>query len=93
VVVVVGLREGKSNDERDDEKDDIEPYESEVSDELNENPELEIIEDRELDRERVTARTAGEARREDEGVGTVGNWSSKGAIQVAEDEDKTFLDE
>jgi len=64
-VAVVGLLEGRSSDER-EEKDDIEPQESEVSDELNENPELEIIDARELDREMEDAMTEGEPRREEE---------------------------
>lgn len=94
MVVVAGLKEGKSSDERDDEIDDIEPHESDVSDELKEKPEMEIMEERELDREMVAPRMAGEARRdEEEEAGTVGNWSSKGAIQAAEVEGETFLDE
>jgi len=86
--VDLGLQGGKSRDEREEEKDDMEPYESDVSAELNEKPELEIIDARELDREIVAARVLGEVRRdeleieEEEGTGIPGNWSSKGAIQV-----------
>lgn len=65
-MVEEGLSGGKSSEER-DEKDDIEPQESEVSDELNENPELEIIDARELDREMEAAMTEGEPRRDEEG--------------------------
>jgi len=65
-MVEEGLTGGKSSDER-EEKDDIEPQESEVSDELNENPELEIIDARELDREMEDAMTEGELRRDEEG--------------------------
>jgi len=77
--VDLGLQGGKSRDEREEEKDDMEPYESDVSAELNEKPELEIIDARELDREIVAARVLGEVRRdeleieEEEGTGIPGN--------------------
>jgi len=97
VVAAAGLLEGRSSDEREEEeKDDIEPQESEVSDELNENPEVEIIEARELDREMEAAMTEGEPRREEGwgvGAGTMGNWSSKGAIQVADEVDEMVAEE
>jgi len=66
-MVAEGLTGGKSSDDEREEKDDIEPQESEVSDELNENPELEIIDARELDREMEEAMTEGELRRDEEG--------------------------
>ena len=61
-MVAAGLQGGKSRDDREEDKDDIEPKESDVSAELNEKPELEIIEARELDREMVAARILGEMR-------------------------------
>lgn len=81
------LTEGRSSEEREEEKDDIEPYESVVSAELNEKPEMEIIEARELDREMAAAEVDGEERNDEEAGGTVGNWSNKGAIQAAEEEE------
>jgi hypothetical protein len=65
MVFVLDLQEFKSRDEREDEKEEIEPYESDVSDELNEKPELEIMEARELDREIEASRVVGEVRRDE----------------------------
>lgn len=77
---------GKSRDDREEEKEDIEPYDDDVSAELNEKPELEIMDARELEREMEEGTIEGEARMDEEvqGGGMVGNWSSKGAIQADE---------
>lgn len=64
---------GKSSDERDEEKEDIEPYEEDVSAEEKENPELEIMDARELDREMEDAIIEGELRMDEEEHEGMGN--------------------